>query len=190
MGDGKKWAVVTRQNRDKVKTLVAQLKEEAGSPRAVMILGCAGIDDLLANVIRAFLVPVSDSQDRDELLGLSRPLGTFGSRIEAAFRMGLISEDIKSSFNMLRRLRNNAAHVLTPFNLDESPHRERIDELRKRHAGDLQDLLTSEDDFLHALFAASLVALMVKIGRAPGQRLRPDDPITLSPDYIAGTSPR
>lgn len=44
--------------------------------------------------------------------GPQAPLGTFSAKIEFAYRMGLWTEDIKKSLNIIRRIRNQFAHKI------------------------------------------------------------------------------
>lgn len=56
------------------------------SDRAAVVLGVAVLDALLEELLRAFLV--EDSTEVDHLLGVDRPLGSFGARGRAAYCLG------------------------------------------------------------------------------------------------------
>lgn len=83
---------------------------EGESDRGVAILGTACLDQCLRQLINSFLI--DDSEAVDELLGTSRwgPLGTFSSRIQASYCMGLISEEEYHDLGIIRETRNKVAH--------------------------------------------------------------------------------
>src|ERR1035441_6649240 len=58
-------------------------------------------------------------------LALFRPLGpldSFSSRIAMAYRLGLICEGDFDALDLLRKIRNDCAHAMTPFSLEAEPH--------------------------------------------------------------------
>jgi hypothetical protein len=83
----------------------------AESDRAAVILGAAKLDELLRELLeKCFLPKVGDY---DELLGDEggeRPLSALSARINAAYRLGLISADFTRSLHRVRKIRNRFAH--------------------------------------------------------------------------------
>jgi DNA-binding MltR family transcriptional regulator len=78
------------------------------SDRGAALISTAMLDDLLEKIILAFLL---DNRDAKKLLaGFNAPLGTFSSRILAAYALGLISDEEYDECNWLRLVRNEFAH--------------------------------------------------------------------------------
>jgi hypothetical protein len=83
------------------------------SDRAAAIVGCALIDERLAELLDEFLVQNADG--RDDLLdseNVNTPLGSFGSRIVAAYAVGLIDKPQRDALRRLKKVRNLFAHEL------------------------------------------------------------------------------
>jgi len=89
-------------------------KELSGeSDRASAIVGCALLDERLADLLEEFLVQNTDG--RADLLNsedVNAPLGSFGSRIVAAYAVGLIDKAERDALRKLKKVRNLFAHKL------------------------------------------------------------------------------
>lgn len=81
------------------------------SERMHMILLGSTIDDILADYIKASLPGPLNSDDRSNLYGFDGPLGTFGSRTLFALAMGIIDRDARKQIDIMRSIRNAAAHA-------------------------------------------------------------------------------
>jgi DNA-binding MltR family transcriptional regulator len=79
------------------------------SDRAAVILTAAMLDESLKELIEAFLIPCSSSDD-PLFDGANAPVGTFSSRIECAYRLGLISKNFAKCLHVMRKIRNSFAH--------------------------------------------------------------------------------
>jgi len=87
-----------------------QLLDElnAESPRGGVMVACATLDDLLAKTIAARLI---DDANAGKLLdGFNAPLGSFSSRIVAAFALGVVSRLEFDDLQVIRKIRNDFAH--------------------------------------------------------------------------------
>lgn len=75
------------------------------------VLVCAVIlENTLEEMILAKLAP--SASNSDELMGSSfSPLGSFASKIEIAYRLGLIRNDLRRSLVSLKKIRNDFAHA-------------------------------------------------------------------------------
>jgi hypothetical protein len=103
-------------------------KEFAGeSDRAAVIVGAAKLDLLLQQILGAYLLPSATT--RDELLEGDSPLATFSARINACYRLGLISANFVRALHLIRRIRNAFAHESTGVSLDAGAHADRVKEL-------------------------------------------------------------
>ena len=100
------------------------------SDRAAVILSGSLLDNALRQLISVSLVATPTSSD--ELLdGANAPLSTFSSRINFAFRVGLISRKFCRDLHLIRSIRNIFAHNIHGCSFDESDVKSRILELSK-----------------------------------------------------------
>ncbi len=111
-------------------TLYQEFDKE--TDRAAVILTAAIMDDLLRMLVAARLVPVSSSND--ELFdGANAPLGTYSSRIEIAYRLGLISIKFARDLHLVRKIRNDFAHNVRGCSFEDARVKSRIVELNNSH---------------------------------------------------------
>jgi hypothetical protein len=97
------------------------------SDRAAAIIAAAKADLILYQLIQKFLLPSASGSD--ELLDDDSALGTFSSRINFAYRAGLITADFARALHLMRRIRNQFAHEPSSATLNSGPHQDRIREL-------------------------------------------------------------
>jgi DNA-binding MltR family transcriptional regulator len=100
------------QNSESANDWDAFYKElQKESQRGGVLLGAAFLDEQLRQLLEAFLIDHSAS---GKLLegGAMAPLGSFSSRINMAFCLGLISKDIHGDLHIIREIRNEFAHSL------------------------------------------------------------------------------
>jgi mannitol operon repressor len=92
-----------------IKDFSAFLREfQDETDRGAALVGAAVIDDRLLETLRAFMV--SNNAASALLDGGTAPLGTFSSRIDATYALGLISVHEHSECHIIRRIRNEFAH--------------------------------------------------------------------------------
>lgn len=80
------------------------------SDRGVLVLMGSLIEDGLEWRLREVLVGANDSQ-KDTLFEFTGPLGTFSSKIVFAHALGLISAPVRDIIDVMRHMRNGAAHI-------------------------------------------------------------------------------
>jgi mannitol operon repressor len=91
------------------KDFTAFLREfQDETDRGAGLVGAAVIDDRLLETLGAFMV--SNKAASALLDGGTAPLGTFSSRIDATFALGLISDHEHRECHIIRRIRNEFAH--------------------------------------------------------------------------------
>jgi mannitol operon repressor len=92
-----------------LKAFGAFLDEMNGeSPRGAALTAAAMLDNLLKDIIAAFLIP---GEATDALLeGFNAPLGTQSAREKAALAMGLLSDREAREAELIRKVRNEFAH--------------------------------------------------------------------------------
>lgn len=78
--------------------------------RAIAIVGVTFLDSVLEHTLINFMI--DDEKEASKLLGLDRPLGTFSSRITAAYCLGLICKTVRDDLRIVGRVRNKFAHEL------------------------------------------------------------------------------
>jgi hypothetical protein len=101
------WArFVIKEARDLVPSLIGH------SDREVVIITCSMIDSLLADLITTGLR--NDVKEVETFLGLNAdgraPLGSFGSRIQAAYLLRLIDKADLNIYRIFKYIRNRFAH--------------------------------------------------------------------------------
>jgi hypothetical protein len=79
------------------------------SDRAAVITSAALLEELLAGLLRRFMVTNTEREDR-LFDGANAPIGTFSAKIEVAYRSGLISERERKLLHFVRGIRNDFAH--------------------------------------------------------------------------------
>ncbi len=95
------------------------------SDRASVILSAAAIEDVLTLQLEKKL----GSLNRDELKRLftfDGPLGTFSNKIILAQGLEIIDRPLRKSVELIKAMRNNAAHCVDPVDLQKGPFRDAI----------------------------------------------------------------
>lgn len=121
-----------KQFIDELLEFISELMEE--SDRAAVVLGTARLDVGIEQFLKDVMLHHPDGSDN--LFDADRPLGTLSSKIALAYRLGLISNDVERSLQLVRKIRNQFAHSTERISLSEGPSRDRLRELTK---------LTSQD---------------------------------------------
>lgn len=83
--------------------------------RGLVLSLAAFAEEALGELLAKFMLP---SQATNQLLeGFNAPLGTFSSRIKAAYAIGLVNEAQFQDLERLRKIRNEFAHSWKPVDL-------------------------------------------------------------------------
>ena len=77
--------------------------------RGCALMAAAFLDERIMDLIKANLV--SDARLAQKAFDASGPLGSFSSRIDMAYLMGLIPKNALRDLHLLRKIRNDFAHV-------------------------------------------------------------------------------
>lgn len=96
--------------------------------RSIAIVGGAFLDTLLENILLEFF---PDDKEVDELLGTTKVIGTFVSRIRLTYCLGLIDKSVKEDLKIIGKIRNKFAHQLSAS--FEDPEIEKWVKLLKWH---------------------------------------------------------
>lgn len=106
----------------------AELRGE--SDRGAVILGFAWMDEELTRALKKFFLPSPHASEKgDELFGVGRPLGDAATKIDVAYRLGLIRESTHKSLHVIRRLRNDFAHLSSKLSFETDSIRDRVNTL-------------------------------------------------------------
>jgi len=92
--------------------------------RGAAIIAVSMLDEKLKEILYDFFIDCK--QTKDLLDGYNTPLGTFSSRLNLAYSLGLISDYEYQDCNIIRQIRNDFAHK---FELDFSFNNQRIKDL-------------------------------------------------------------
>jgi len=108
------------------KNFIGLLQEE--SDRGCVIVSAAMLDDILSQLLKRRLAP--SLEKKDELLdnGASA-FSTFSARIDLAYRVGLLRASARATFHLLRKIRNDFAHISDPKTFDSSSVKSRVIEI-------------------------------------------------------------
>lgn len=98
------------------------LKNE--SLRGSVIIAAAVVDEALEELLKARLLPSLEGEDK-LFKGANAPINNMASRVELAYRVGCISEKIYKSLHILRKLRNDFAHISLAIDFNTDSVRDR-----------------------------------------------------------------
>ena len=80
-------------------------------------MAAAYLDDQLEGLLRQALV--DDKAAIDDLLRSSGALGSFSARIELCCALGLLPRQARRELHLIRKIRNDFAHVAKPLAFEE-----------------------------------------------------------------------
>lgn len=103
-----------------------QLSQE--SERGSAIIGAAFIDDVLEEMLKTLMIVPAQKQD-ELFTGSFAPLGSLSAKIALSYRLGLISPNVRMGLDLVRKIRNDFAHVSHQINFKTQSVHERIREL-------------------------------------------------------------
>lgn len=88
------------------------------------------LDEVLKTLLETYLVPITGT--KDNLIGeLYAPISTFNSRIDLAYRIGLITARFSRDLHLIRRIRNDFAHDIDGCNFENTDVQNRVLELSR-----------------------------------------------------------
>jgi len=98
--------------------------------RSAAILVPAKLDSQLLLCLQRKLLPPK-KENEDPLLRSDRALGTFSSRIEMCYRLGIIDADFTAALHLVRKIRNEFAHGFDAQGFTTPQHKDRLIELAR-----------------------------------------------------------
>ena len=128
--------------------ILSQISTE--SPRGMVLVAAAELDRLLLDLLKAILRPGAGQTAL--LSDGNAPLATFSSKIAAAHALNLISDQEFRELGIIRRIRNDFAHVAN-ISFESETVRSRVRELSQFRA----------DDDATESFEASVIKLTIEL---------------------------
>jgi hypothetical protein len=105
----KRWLRIPELSEDS-RRFVEDLQKE--TDRGAALVGAAFVDNVLESMLRAFFV--DDAKVVNELLKPAGAAGTLSARIDLAYCMGLMGKREYKDLGIIRRIRNEFAHLDRP----------------------------------------------------------------------------
>ncbi|WP_281515897.1 hypothetical protein [Vibrio parahaemolyticus] len=93
------------------------------SDRAAALMAGAYLDELLKTLISEQLV--DDANIQKSVIGTGGAIDSFSSRINLAYLLGLIPNNIRYDLDLIRRIRNEFAHTAGPMDFEKDSVRSR-----------------------------------------------------------------
>ncbi|MGC2222312.1 MAG: hypothetical protein WA624_08070, partial [Methylocella sp.] len=121
--------------------------------RGCALMAAAFLDAQLEELFRKTWV--DDPKALDEILGQTKPLGTFSARIDVAFLCGLINEKTKRDLHLIRKIRNDFGHEPAPISFATGKIASRCRELYHTYRG--------KDDGPRSLFTSATLGVLAMI---------------------------
>ena len=103
---------------------------EDESDRACVILAAALLDSALETLLRELLVACSTSED-PLFDSPNAPLASLSTRIEMAYRTGIIDSVFARNLHLVRKIRNDFAHNVSGCTFSDSAVVSRLTELKR-----------------------------------------------------------
>jgi DNA-binding MltR family transcriptional regulator len=115
---------------DAVIRLFKELDKE--SDRGTVLVAGAMLEEGLGELLIAHLVPNPTSSD-PLFDGPNAPLQSFSAKIDATYRLGLISDRFCRDLHIIRRIRNDVAHRAASCSFDDTSIADRVQALSTSH---------------------------------------------------------
>lgn len=99
--------------------------------RGCALMIASFLDHKIGKLLEAMFV--DDSKVVSEIISHSGPLGTFSSRIDTAYILGLIGPNVRLDMNLIRKIRNEFGHSHQTLTFSDERIRNRCNELFHFH---------------------------------------------------------
>jgi len=96
--------------------MVFRMSLNAETDRGCVLMSAAFLDNWLGNLLSSFFV--DDERIVGDFLSPNGPLGTFSSRIDLAYLLGLISKKAHRDLHLIRKIRNDFGHKAEPLSFE------------------------------------------------------------------------
>jgi DNA-binding MltR family transcriptional regulator len=100
-----------------LRDLIEKEVDNQKSDRSLVLISAILLEMKVTELLSMFLVEDESSRE-DSLLDRNHPIETFGAKTNLAYRLGIISSDMKKDLDWVRDLRNDVAHKKTKNKLN------------------------------------------------------------------------
>jgi DNA-binding MltR family transcriptional regulator len=109
---------------------IIQLREilVSETDRGCALVAAAYLDEQLASLLRGFFI--DDTKLAGKLIEGNGPLGSFSARIDLSHSLGLIPKLAVRDLHLIRKIRNDFAHIAAPLTFDDPAIASRCAQLR------------------------------------------------------------
>lgn len=142
--------------------------------RGCALMAAAYIDEKLGELLKSYLV--DDPKIIKRMFDFNGPFGTFSSRIDSTYSLGLLPGNVHKDIHLLRKIRNDFAHVSSPLTFDDEPISSRCREL---HLDGKDNTSRPRGKFTRAMMAA-LGVIEVSTQQLKRRSAMPDHDISLN----------
>lgn len=150
--------------------LLGQFKKE--SDRAAVILIASMLDEILGTLLKSFFVATPASED-SLFDNATSPLSTFSSKIDMAYRAGLISSKFSRDLHIVRKIRNSFAHDIYGCSFENGSVKSRIMELENSvlHSKKIDSVGRTDDllDGVRGMFLYITAAMLWQLNKLTKQ---------------------
>lgn len=102
---------------------------ESTNDRSTAIMGSSFLDHFIGLAITSRLRPISRTL-QDKLFEGSGPFATFSAKINVGFALSLYEDEARHDLHLIRDIRNDFAHSMTPRRFGDIDIRKLCDQLR------------------------------------------------------------
>ena len=130
------------------------------SDRAMIILEAAALEETLLEALKNKMGSL-DNDERARIFGFEGPCGSFSNRIRIAQGLGIINRPMRRKFEIIKEMRNVAAHCHFPIGFEVPQIRNAVAALFSEKAR--KDILTWPPANVRMLFSYANVAFVCVI---------------------------
>lgn len=112
-------------NIEPVGKFIASLYQE--TDRGCVLIAAAFLDDALSELLKKNLI--KDKKVLNRLFESNQAFGDFSSKIDITYALGLISKNVCQNLHLIRKIRNDFAHISDPIGFEHPPIKSRCNEL-------------------------------------------------------------
>jgi hypothetical protein len=113
------WTIMPKKElhtKEQIATFLEELKTQ--SDRGAAVIAAAVLDDLLEFLILQRLINLG-AERRESLFGRTgAPLSSFSAKIEMAYALGVIANEMRLGMHLIRDVRNEFAHRIEQITFD------------------------------------------------------------------------
>jgi hypothetical protein len=113
------------EHMDEVFEFRQSLSDE--TDRGCALMAAAYLDSELQKLLSKYCV--NNPNVQKDIFGRSRSLSTFSSRIDMSYLLGLLGPNAHRDLHLIRKVRNEFAHVASPIDFNDPGLAQRCDEL-------------------------------------------------------------